>query len=242
MTVLATISAQEHQTLLETRYINNYFEVLLLDAPGEVYEPGITVDATFLGFEVAAGTGGYLRKVLTYENADLAAYSDQGMGLATKAAVFPHDGSLTNLSFTHVALVRGSGNIIDLITTPVETPSAGNDGTYTSVPVTTSGSGVGATVDITVATNVFTTTIAYPGYGYAANDPITVSDATLDSLGIITAGAGNLTLTVDNVSSDFAGNLVSVAPTADAVSLSNGNEAVFYFNIKHFGYSTVTGA
>ena len=243
MTVLATISAQEHQTLLETRYVNNYFEVLLLDAPGEVYQPGTTSDATFLAFEVTAGTAGYRRKVFSYATNDILAYSDRGMGLNTKAAVFAHDGSLTTLDFTHVALVRGTGNIISLVSTLTSTPTAGNDGTYLGVPTTTNADGIGATLDITVTNgDTFEVTIAYPGYGYTTSDTLSVSDSILAGLGVITAGAGGLSVGIDAVSVDLAGDLVSVAPTSDAVSLANGNEAVFYFNLKHFGYSTTAGA
>ena len=228
---------------METRYVNNYFEVLLLDAPGEVYQPGVTVDATFLAFEVTPGTAGYTRRVFSYATGDILAYSDRGMGLNTKAAVFAHDGSLTNLEFTHVALVRGTGNVITLNSGLTSTPSAGIDGTYLGIPTTNNGDGIGATIDITVTgSNTFTVSIASPGYGYTTSDTLSVSDSVLASLGVITAGAGGISVGVDTVSEDLAGDLVSVAPTSDPVSLSNGNEAVFYFNLKHFGYSTVAGA
>lgn len=243
MTVLATVSAQEHLTLLTNNYISQYFEVILLDAPGEVYEPGSTIDETFLQNEVVTGTGGYRRKVFTYEVTDIAAYTDRGMGLVTKTATFAHDGSLTPINFTHVGLLRGTGNVSGIFESLSSEPTAGNDGTYLNVPTTTSGNGYGATLDIVVTGgNTFTATIGYPGYGYEDVDNLNVADSVLASLGIITAGAGGLSVSIETVTVDNAGHIVSIAPTTDAISLANGNEAVFYFNVKHFGYSNVTGA
>lgn len=227
--------------LLEEKYAGNFFEACLLNAPGFNYDPATTNDATVLSSnEVTAGQGGYRRQVIGYESGDITVYSEQGMGLQVKVAVFAHDGGGTALDFTHVALVRGSGNILTT-GAQISTPTGGTPGTYENLPTATGGSGIGALVTVVVEPDgtTFTPTIANAGYGYADTDTITISDATLASAGAITAGQGDLTLDIDSVTgiNEHAGQLLSVTKTTNPVSLTSGNEAIFYFNLKQFGYS-----
>jgi hypothetical protein len=55
--------------------------------------------------------------------------------------------------------------------------------------------------------------------------------------GAITAGAGNLTFSAGTVTSG-GGQIVAVAQTANTVVLGGGNQSVFYWNLKQFGYYT----
>ena len=122
-------------------------------------------------------------------------------------------------------------------------PSAAVNGTYTNIPVdTTSGSGVGLTVNLTVtnsgaSSSDYAVSIVNAGYNYAAADTITFLEGTLAGLGIVSAGAGNLALGVATINAPSnAGDVVSIAQTPSAVVLSGGNEAVFYWNLKQFGF------
>ena len=67
-----------------------------------------------------------------------------------------------------------------------------------------------------------------------------ILDGTLAGIGAITAGDGNLTFSVGTVNTPSnAGQVLSVAQTTSSVVLSGGNEAVFYWNLKQFGYYSV---
>ena len=243
MALAAKISAAELSAQVSNRFQDQYFEARLIDSPTS-YTPGQGVDdATFLSNEVAIGIGGYARQTFFYSAADIATYSDGGVGLSPKATVFAHDGGATAIDFTHVALVWSTGNATALGANPTVAPSAAVDGTYYSVPMdSTSGSGVGLTVNITVAnsgasTSDYTVALVSPGYGFTASDTVTITDATLASVGAITGGAGDLTFTVDTIhTAANAGQLLAVSQTTNPVSLIGGYEAVFYWNLKQYGY------
>ena len=241
MTIAAKVSSAELTAQVTNRFEDKYLEGRLINATGTSYIPGTTDDAAFLGFEVAAGTGGYVRQVFKYETADILAYSDDGVPLNRKATIFAQDGGETSIDFSHVALCWSSGNVLTLNPT-VTAPSAGVDGTYTNIPTTTSGSGTGLLVDLTItnsgaAATDYVLTVQHAGSGYAAADSITIADGVLAGLGAITGGAGSLGTTVATVNMDAnAGNLVTVAETASPVVLTGGNEAVFYWDLKMFGF------
>lgn len=244
MAIAAQIAPSELEDIVSNRYVGEYYEARLIYAPGTSYQPGITSDATFLGFEVAAGTAGYRKQIISYGAPDVGAYADDGVALATKATIFAHDGSGTTLSFSHVALCKSEGNALTLGANTVK-PSAAVNGTYTNLPVTTGGSGYGLTVNVTIsnlgaALGDYAVTINKPGYDYVASDSISITDAVLTAAGAITGGAGPLTLSVATVTAPAdAGQLVAVAETAGTVALTAGNEAAFYWNLKQYGfYST----
>lgn len=245
MAIAAKISSAELTAQVTNRFVGSYFEARLINAPGTSYTPGVTIDATFLTNEVTPGTGGYQRQVIGYAGGDVSAYSDDGVALSQKATVFAHDGGGTSINFSHVALVWSDGNSLTLGSVSAA-PSAGVNGTYTNIPAdSTSGSGVGLTVNLTIsnsgaATTDYALTIVNAGYGYAANDTITIADGTLAGLGAITGGAGDLTFPVATVSNQTSsGAILSVAQPTSAVVLTAGNEAVFYWNLKQFGYYSV---
>lgn len=242
MAIAAKISSSELIAQVTGRFVGNSFEARLISATGTSYSPGITNDATFLGFEAPIGTGGYQRQVISYDSADVTTYTDDGVALSTKATIFAHDGSTSSVDFSHAALVWSTGNTLTLGTVDTA-PSAAVNGTYTNIPVTTTtGSGVGLTVDLTVANSGasstdYTLAIVSSGYDYAASDVLVFTEGVLAGLGVVAAGAGNLALTVGTVSSPSnAGQILSVAQTSSDVILAGGNEAVFYWNLKQFGY------
>lgn len=242
MAIAAKISSTELTAQVTQRFDGAVLEARLINAPGTAYIPGTTNDSTFLGFEVTPGTGGYGRQVISYTAADVSVYSDDGVALSQRATVFTQDGSATPIEFSHVALVWGTGNVLTLGSV-TSSPSAGVDGTYTNIPIdTTSGSGSGLTVDLTIANSGATSsdyslTLTNAGSDYAASDTLTILDGTLAGLGAITGGSGDLVFSVATVTSQSnAGSIVGVAQTSSAVVLGGGNQAAFYWNLKQFGY------
>ena len=243
MTIAAKVSAAEIDDVLRGRYVDQYFEARLIDLPAFDYTPGtVGEDATLLTGEVTIGTGGYARAVIKYENSDVGGYADNGVALTQKATVFAHDGSGTALEFSHIALVWSTGNVTALgSVTSAPASATTTTSAYTNIPIdSTSGSGVGLTVDLEVtnagaATTDYVLTLNKPGYGYAAADTLTINNGTLAGLDP-SIGAGDLVFSVDTIYAPAnAGELFTVAKTANTVTLTNGNEAAFYWNIKQFG-------
>lgn len=246
MAIAAKISSTELRAQMLDRFSSAWLEARLVYAAGVAYEPGITDDANFLTYEVPVGTGGYQRQIIGYTAGDVTVYSDKGVGLATRATTFTHDGSNTAIDFTHVVLVWSGGQVLTLAPGVVTAPSAGVNGTYTNIPLdSTSADGEGMTLDLTISNDGefnsdFVLTINQPGRGYVANETVTINDGTLAGLGAIVGGAGSLTINVATVvSQSNEGDIMAVAQTTGTASLNSGNQAVFYWNPKLFGfYST----
>lgn len=242
MTIAAKISAAELVGQVTARYVDQYYEGILLDAPSVTYQPGITVDADFLLNEVVEGTGGYYRQVIKYVSGDVGNYADDGVGLATKATVFAHDGGGTTMDFTHAALIKGTGNVVALGNNTAK-PTAAVNGTYTNIPVITGQDGIGLTVDLTISGNGatlgdYSPAIVKPGYKYVFGDFLQIPEATLVSLGAVSSGAGSLSFSVATATTG-GGAILAVAQTESPVALSAGNEAAFYWNLKQYGFYTV---
>ena len=246
MTIAAKVSANELDAILRNRFVGEYFEARLINLPAYTYNPSTAgADATLLAGEVTLGTGGYQRVVIGYTSSDVGNYTDGGVNLNQKATAFAHDGGATAISFSHVALVWSTGNVTGLGTASSVPASATTTTTaYTNIPIdSTTGSGVGLTVDLEVTNSGatvgdYTLTVNKPGYGYAASDDLTITNATLAGLDS-SIGAGDLVFpvsTVSTVSGASAGDLLSVAKTSGVVNLVDGNEAVFYWNLKQFGF------
>lgn len=243
MTIAAKISPTELTAQVANRFTDSFFEARLINAPGTSYIPGTTDDATFLGFEFPIGNGGYQRATIGWTAGDILAYSDDGVALAQRVALFAQDGSATTIDFSHVALVWSSGNVTAL-SAVTSAPASGVNGVYSAVPVTNvSSSGTSLRVDITVAnggatTGDYTLAIDRAGYGYAGGDTLRVSNATLQSIGLTAEVTGDLDFPVSTVSNQSnAGSILSVAQTASQVIVSGGNEVAFYFNLKQFGFN-----
>ena len=243
MSIQAKVSATELVAQVNAQYVGSYFEVALLNSPGTVYSPGVTNETTLINnCELAPGTGGYERQVISYAGGDVSAYSDDGVALTTKGTVFTHDGGGTQITFSHAALVEGTGNVTGLDSN-LNAPVAGVDGTYTGLPTITNGSGRGCTVNLTIqgsgaSPTDYILTVQNAGTGYAATDVIQVQEAVMVAAGAISASAGDLVTQASTVHTSSE-QLLAVAQTASTVNLTGGNETVFYWNLKQFGYYSV---
>ena len=248
MTIAAKVSATEITNIITDRYTDQYFEARLINLPAYNYSPGTAgSDTTLLAGEVTPGTGGYQRAVLNYVPGDVGVYADGGVALNQKATVFAHDGGGTAITFSHVALVWSSGNAQTLgAVTAAPASATTTTAAYTNIPVdSTSGSGVGLTIDLEVtnsgaATTDYVITLNKPGYGYAAADTVTIDNGTLAGLDA-SIGAGDLTFPVATVYTPTvatAGDLFTSVKTSSTVNLVDGNEAAFYWNLKQFGFYT----
>ena len=223
----------------------------MINLPAYSYDPSVAgSDATLLAGEVVVGTGGYRRALITFEALDVGNYADGGTAMAQKATTFAHDGGTTAIEFSHVALVRSTGNILTFDPAAQTAPSAGINGTYTNIPLIdaaspgTNGSGDGATFDLTIINNGatsadFALSVATPGYDFAAGDTVTLGEAQLASIGAVNVGSGGLTAEIATVT-DSPNELFAVAKTSSSVNLVDGNEAAFYWNIKQFGFYSTT--
>lgn len=243
MAIAARTSSTEINAQVVNRFVGKTCEGILIDAAAVDYTPGVTDDVTFLASEVPIGTGGYQRQGISFSQADITAYNDAGVGIATKATVFSHDGGTASIDCSHAALVWTSNSIT--ATTVLEAPTSGINGTYTNVPVTvTSGTGSGLVVDLTISNNGanagnWVITIKNPGKDYEIGDVFTFSDSYLASIDAIAPGEGNLSYEVDNIAiNPDGGSLISVAKTAAPLQVSGGNQAVFYWNIKLYQLSS----
>lgn len=206
MSIAAAVGTEELKRIVESQYAGTTFQVALVNSAGTVYTPGTTVTRTFMADEVTDGTAGYGREDITYAVADVQAYTDEGIPLARKAATFTHDDSATTYQFTHVVLLRPA-----IVTAAIS-------GTTMTVSAVTSG---------TLAIGQVLT-----GTGVTAGTGIT-------ALGTGTGGTGTYTVsTSQTVASTTitAAEIVSVAPLASQATMSDGYEAVFYFDLKQFGY------
>lgn len=250
MSIAAKISAVEIDDLLRDRYVGAFYEARLINSPGADYTPGGGVaDSVWLSNEVPLGTGGYKRAVVAYASNDVGNYADGGVGLRTKATIFQHDGSDNDINFTHVALVWSEGNPVGPLTV-VTAPDGATDTTeaYTNVPTETNGSGEGLTVDISVINNGvdildYSVTVNSSGYGYAQGDTITVLNGVLAGLDPA-VGTGDLVCTVPVIDEQASptDSIFAIAKTAQPITLAGGNQSVFYWNFKQYGfYSAGTG-
>ena len=247
MAIASQISAAELNRIVSGLFVNQTFEVALVNAGGSGYSPESTDDTEFMENEVPDGTGGYTRQIISFTSGDIAPYSDQGVGLETKAAVFEHDGSAQTINFSHVVLLRGQGNIDVISGIATEVPITTTDekmldGTYLSVPTFSSGIGEGATLDIVInnegvnGINDYQISLVQRGRNYEEDDMLEVTPATLVALGACNVDLGSIFVKVNEIR-DGGGTIVSASQTATPVILGNGNEAVFYFNNKVFGFS-----
>lgn len=206
MSIAAAIGSVELRQIVAARYAGFSFQVALVNSPGTVYNPSSTVTRTFMANEIVVNTAGYARQTISYSSGDIQAYTDEGIPLARKAATFSHDDSATTYSFTHVVLLRPA-IVTASISGTTMTVSAVSSGTLAIGQVLT-GTGVTAGTGITAL-----------GTGTGSTGTYTVSASQTVSSTTITAA-----------------EIVSVAPLANAATMSDGYDAVFYFDLKQFGY------
>jgi hypothetical protein len=236
MAITGTVSAAEVTKQITDRWVGKYVECLLVNYSGQ-YSPGTTNDSTFLAAELTQGTAGYERQTFKIVSSDVSTYAQESVGIARKAVIFTHDGGNTSFTLTHAALVWGTGNVVTL-DAATQDPATGTNGTYTNLPTSTDGSGKGATLDLNVASNVYTFTVNNAGTGYSASDSLTVSTATMIAAGALPTGSTepSATIPIGTVHTNTeGGNLIGVVKTDAAVNVANGNQVSFYWDIKLFG-------
>lgn len=173
------------------------------------YVPGTTVTYQFMVDEIEDGVAGYSRQSFTYVAADVSAYVDDGIPLARKAATFSHDNSGVTYDITHVVLLR-----VNEITASIS----------------------GTTLSVTAAAS---NTI---GVGQVITGSTTGRGTGIISYGTGTGGTGTYTISSSqSVASTtlYVSEIVSVSPLAATATLSDGNDAVFYFDLKQYGYYQV---
>lgn len=239
MTIAAKISSTELTEQVTNRFSGQYLEARLVDATGVSYIPGTTVDAEFLSFEPTLGTGGYQRQVIKYEPADILAYSDDGVPLNRKATIFAHDGGGTSIDFSHVALCWSSGNALTLGAVSAA-PSAGVDGTYTNIPVTTLGGevreigGFNTTTAFTASQTGLAVTIS-GGSGTGATATVD-TDSSGDISSVTVTGGGSNYVVGDSITITEVGGTPGVA-TAD-VTVVDGTNLFVDLTISNSGAAT----
>jgi hypothetical protein len=110
---MAVLSAEELALQAALIYAGNTYEVLLLNKTSGTYQDS-TAYADILSDEVTPGDGGYSRLSFTYAVEDIGSYSN-GIPLDEKVAIFAHDGSSTDITFNHIALVRNDSGSFTLV-------------------------------------------------------------------------------------------------------------------------------
>lgn len=173
------------------------------------YIPGTTVTYQFMADEIDNGLAGYSRQSFSYVAGDVSAYVDDSIPLARKAVTFSHDSSAATYDFTHVVLLRQNAVTASISGTTMTVTAAASNTIAVGQVIT------GSTVD--------------RGTG-------------IISLGSGTGGNGTYILsTSQSISSTtlYVSEIVSVAPLATTATMSDGNDAVFYFDLKQYGYYQV---
>ena len=246
MTISAKVAGTELQSGMNSRFGGAYFEAVLLNAPGVSYDPANddAQNAAFVSSYEVPAAGGYSRQSIGWAADSAGAYTDDGVAMDQRNIVFEHDGSGDNIVFTHMALVWGSGNI-NAGGTATTAPASATDGTYANLPTTSSGSGTGATLNVVVTNGGATAadyaiTINGPGTGHAASDTLTIQNADLVSAGMAPGDGNPISFVIPSVyTSADAGKIFSVAQVDGQVTITNGNSAAFYVNLKEFGFYSV---
>ena len=248
MSIVAKVSATEVTNIITDRYVDQYFEARLFNSQAFDYDPNQSSDdATLLNAEIPIGQNGYERVILSWGSGEVGGYSDGGVALAQKAAVFSHDpGAAGNITFSHIGLVWSGGNVTGLGSVSAAPSSATNTtADFTNIPIdSTNGSGRGLTIDLEITGNGAGTTnyivkINKPGYGYAAGNTLTIANATLKNLDASMATNSDLVFSVGSIYTPTiatTNDLFTVVKTASPVNLTDGNQAAFYWNIKQFGF------
>lgn len=238
MTIAASTSPEELTLQVNRGFVDEYFEALLLDADGIRYDPQVSNPSAFLLNEVPAGYGGYKRQLIQYLASDVGGYSDDGIALATKAAVFEHDGNNSQeIRFSHVVLKRAAGNLLSLGPVVAEPVDDVAEGIYPDMPIS-GGTGTGGFAQLTISGTVHTVAITAPGYGYQDGDELRILGSDLQAAGANLNAAADVIFSALSVY-ESGEEIVAVAAPDSTTVLSAGNQAVFYFDLKHYGFYNV---
>lgn len=173
------------------------------------YVPGTTVTYQFMADEIEDAVAGYARQSFSYVSGDVSAYVDDGIPLARKAVTFSHDSSSSTYDVTHVALLRVNEVTASISGTTLNVTAAASNSIATGQVVT------GSTVSR--GTGIISLGSGTGGTGtYVLSSSQSVASATL-----------------------YVSEIVSIAPLASTATMSDGNDAVFYFDLKQYGYYQV---
>lgn len=106
MPIAARVGSKELQRIADEAYVNNSFQVMLVDSPGSSFDaddPFSTVTAN----EVTSGLGGYARQTIGFASGDIGLYADGEVEFARKAATFVHNNQPgQSYRFSHVVVLN----------------------------------------------------------------------------------------------------------------------------------------
>ena len=115
MASAATVSAKALERITKEAYVNQNFQVALIDSPGATFGADDAYSVVMAN-EVQDGLGGYQRQDIGFLQPDLGLYGEGKIQLARKAAQFTHDGTLGEvIRFSHVVLLSQNGQQIESI-------------------------------------------------------------------------------------------------------------------------------
>lgn len=246
MSISARIPGTELQSQMNSQFGGAFLEGVLIDADGVTFDPTLSDSASRLfvtSNEVPTGQGGYQRQVIGWAADSAGAYTDDGVAMDQRYIVYEQDGN-TPYGFTHLALVKGGGNLA-AGGTATSAPVSADNGTYLNLPFTASAGGSGGSLDVVVTNNGATAAdyaiaINSPGTGYSVGEILSISTADLTSAGMNPGNTASVTFTVADVYDPAdSGAVVSVAQLDGRTVLDNGNSAAFYVNLKLFGFYSV---
>ena len=132
---------------------------------------------------------------------------------------------------------RAQGNLLGVSPVSSEPSQDMVEGTYPDMPVS-GGSGTGAVCTLTIAGTVHTVAITAPGYGYTEGDSLRIDGADLQAVGA-NLNSGADVLFSANTIYESGEEIVAVAAPDSTTVLTSGNQAVFYFDLKHYGFYNV---
>lgn len=189
-----------------------------MTSPPRGFTPKVSAaNIEFMANEIEEGFGGYTSPAISYTNADIGIFADEGVPLARKAATFSHDNSVDAYDFTHVVLLR---------TNEIDASAGGASLTiyeHQAQPDFTDeyNGWVLTGPEVPAGTGIYAWTgsggVDGPDY-YSLNQSVPTIAQNTDMM---------------------LSQIVAVTPLASTATLSDGNEAVFYFDIKHFTYYQV---
>lgn len=239
MTIAAKVTPTELGDQVTTRYAGQYFSVKLLNTAGLSYVPGQQDPLQYvIDYEIPR-VSGYLPQVFGYAASDVSGYADYGVGLNQKQVIFQHDGGVDSYSFDSISMQWAGGVVLTVETDPNELPGALVDGVYQNVVVdNVNGEGEGLAVNFEVFDgSIVSITVNSRGYDYTTLDTLEITAGTLAAIGAHDGSGGAQGIVITTVyDASNPGGVILIAPTANTVTLTSGNESAIYFNYKNFGF------
>lgn len=105
MPIASRVSSFELDRIATAAYVNQSFQVALVDAPGSTFDADDPL-ATVMANEVTVGLGGYARQTIGFTTADIGVFSEGKTEFARKAATFVHNNEQNqSYRFSHVVVL-----------------------------------------------------------------------------------------------------------------------------------------